>query len=62
MSVLVNHPNFGSIWLKDAKIECGFVEGLVWSESSRWNMPDDFRGEYIAMNFPISCIRKIEKS
>lgn len=52
----------GSIWLIDAVIKDSVVEGKVWdgSESGSPYMPDDYRGQYEWMNFPKSCIRKIE--
>ena len=63
MDVLINHPQFGSLWLTRAKIVDGYVEGLVWDSSDAGSpyMPDDYMGHYEYMNFPVSCIRKKEE-
>lgn len=60
MNILINHPQFGSIWLSNAKIKDGFVEGEAWDNTKVGStyMPDDYRGEWCTMNFPVSCIRK----
>jgi len=62
MNVLINHPNFGSIWLSNAKIEDGYVIGDVWDDSSVGSpyLSEDYMGQFITMNFPVSCIRKEE--
>lgn len=62
MNVLINHPNFGSVWLENAEIQDGYVIGEVWDNSQVGSafMPDDYMGELATLNFPISCIRKIE--
>lgn len=68
MNVLVNHPYFGSLWLNDAEIKKGqdgkdYVVGWVWDKSDvgHPNMPDDYTGQPMTMNFPVSCIRKKEE-
>ena len=63
MRVLVNHPAFGSLWLENAEIQDGYVVGDVWDKSGVGSglLPDDYRGQYVPMNFPITCIRKIVK-
>ena len=63
MNVLINHPNFGSLWLLDAKIKGKYVIGDVWDESGIGSpyLPDTWIGEFNTMNFPITCIRKTEK-
>lgn len=44
---VVNIKNYG--WV---------IEGLVWqSDNNAYNMPEDYRGEYEYMSFPISCIK-----
>ena len=60
MDVLINHPQFGSIWLSDAKIEGKYVIGEAWDATGVGSplLPDDYRGEFVTMNFPITCIRK----
>ena len=62
-SVLINHPSIGSLWLSNVEITGQFVSGEVWDDSDVGSpyLPDDFRGEKIAMSFPISCIRKVER-
>lgn len=61
MTVLVNHPSFGSLYLTDCEIKDGFVEGFAWDDSGASSpyMPDDYLGERIVMNFPVTCIRKV---
>lgn len=50
-SVLVSYPGFGSLWLEDAEYEGEFVVGVVPnSDGMGWAM----------MNFPRTCIRKVQ--
>lgn len=58
--VLVNHPYFGSVWLSKAYHSGELVVGEVWERGSGWNMPEDYSGEWTTMNFPLTCIRKVE--
>lgn len=63
MDILINHPKFGSLWLENAKIKNHYVIGEVWDDSECGSpyLPMDYMGQYITMNFPISCIRKHAK-
>jgi hypothetical protein len=60
-SVLCSYPGIGSVWLQNCSVENGFVMGDAWDDSQvrASTMPDDYRGEPVLMNFPLSCIRKI---
>lgn len=67
MDALVNHPHVGSVWLSDCVIVHGddgkeYVVGEAWDESDVGSpyLPDDYRGEPVTMNFPATCIRKME--
>ena len=57
-------PTMGSLWLEDVHLSDGFVVGKVWEEEGyySYNMPDDYHGQYHVMNFPLSCVRKLERS
>lgn len=61
LSVLVCYPPFGSVWVNDAEWNGDFVEGFVFDDSDRGNpyLPDDYWGENIWMNFPLSCVVKV---
>lgn len=63
MNVLINHPKFGSFWLLDAEIKNNNVVGNVFDTTDIGSsyLPDDYNGELITMNFPITCIRKTEE-
>lgn len=63
MNVLINHPQFGSIWLSNAKIEGKHVVGETWdtTEVGSPYLPDDYMGQSTTMNFPVTCIRKCQK-
>lgn len=63
MNVLINHPCVGSVWLTRAVIKDGYVIGDVWDDEQAGSpyYPDDYSGEYTTMNFPITCIRKVEE-
>ena len=52
-------PTLGSVWLENVHLSDGFVVGKVWEEVGyyQWNMPEDYHGEYVTMNFPLSCVR-----
>lgn len=63
--ILVNHPCFGSLWLSNCRIirgadGCDYVIGDAWSDDNVGSLylPDDYGGELIMMNFPVTCIRK----
>ena len=60
---LINHPCIGSLWMSNVRLRDGFVEGDVWDsgESGSPYLPDDYRGEYLLMNFPVSCVRKVQR-
>lgn len=55
---LVIEPGHGSLWLSDVRIEDGRVVGVAWDESDRGSglLPDDYTGEPLTMNFPVSCV------
>ena len=52
---LVNHPQWGSLWLENARIVGGSVVGTVYEEA-----PDGYHRMPMTMNFPATCIRKRE--
>ncbi len=56
-AALINHPAFGSLWLENARLEGDSVVGDAWDDSHA-GVPEDYKGEYVPMNFPKSCIRK----
>jgi hypothetical protein len=62
MNVLVTHPYVGSVWLMNARYDGEWVVGEASDDSGVGSalMPDDFRGESVTLNFPRSCIRKVE--
>ena len=62
LDVLIVHPAFGSLWLSDCEIKDGFVTGTTWDKTEVGSpyLPDDYMGENMVMNFPVSCIRKRE--
>lgn len=57
---LINHPLFGSLWMSNCEIANGYVIGEVWDDGDVGSpyLPNDYMGQPIMMNFPISCIRK----
>jgi len=63
MKVLINHPSVGSVWLNSAIIKDGYVIGETWDYDAVGNphLPIDYSGEYVTMNFPVTCIRKKEE-
>jgi hypothetical protein len=67
--VLVIDPGHGSYWLTRARYVDRFgspnprgryVEGLVWYYDGGWNMPDDYRGEWLPVIVPRRYVLKIE--
>ena len=58
--VLVRHPYFGSLWLRNAVVKDGYVVGEAWDDSGIGSalLPDDYRGQPETMNFPVGCIVK----
>ena len=64
--VLCADPGFGSTWLSNAYLVAGengdYVVGEAWDDSGVGSpyMPDDYRGEPVPMNFPLSCVLKVE--
>jgi hypothetical protein len=61
ISVLVVHPLFGSVWLSNAEWNPDSVAGDTWDDYYAGSpyMPDDYRGEMVPMNFPLSCVQKV---
>lgn len=64
-AALVNYPGFGSLWLTNAYVTKGeggkdFVVGEAWDDSDAGSpyMPDDYTGQPVTMNFPLTCVRK----
>jgi hypothetical protein len=57
--VLITYPWFGTLSLQVRKVANGYVEGLVWDSTMAGSpyYPDDYRGEYQYMNFPVTCVR-----
>lgn len=55
--VLVNYPGMGSLWLTGCDEQDGHVIGSVWTDEwagdVRYSVP-------LTMNFPLTCVRKIE--
>ena len=67
MNALVVHPAFGSVWLEHARMEQAengrwYVVGETWDDTGIGSlyMPDDWRGEPVLMNFPATCIMRVE--
>jgi len=60
---LVNHPHVGSVWMTNVRLCDGYVTGDVWDSRmvGFLHIPDDYRGENVPMNFPVSCVRKIQR-
>ena len=58
--ILIHHPAVGSVWLSNCHIEGDYVVGDAWDDSDVGSsyLPDDYQGEPVTMNFPISCICK----
>lgn len=59
--VLITYPGFGTLYMHIEKVLDGYVEGLVWDDSGSGSsyLPDDYRGQYEYMNFPISYIKNL---
>lgn len=57
--ILITHPSFGSLYLYGAYVANGRVVGDVWDTSGSGSplLPDDYRGEYLTMNFPLGSVR-----
>jgi hypothetical protein len=71
MNVLVIEPGHGSLWLTDATYVDRFgksnprgryVCGRGWEYDGGWNMPDDYRGQYITLTYPRRWVLKVDKS
>lgn len=61
MDVLIAHPYFGSIWLRNATINNYYVVGETDDWQSSPLLPDPQPINIPAtMNFPVSCIKKVE--
>lgn len=60
-SVVVFYPGFGSVEMKDCEVKGKFVRGLVWNTGAvgSGNMPEDYRGEWEMMNFPLTSVTKV---
>lgn len=62
MRVLINHPAFGSLWLRNAVIKGNTVEGVADNYQNGFYLPDGGLWNIpVTMNFPASCIRKREE-
>ena len=61
--VLIRHPAWGSFWGKVIDIVGTRVNISVWDDSDVGSgmLPDDYRGQPTTMNFPLTCIAKVEK-
>ena len=61
---VIIHPAFGTLYMSIKKVlpKKGIIEGLVWNETGyyQYNMPEDYHGEYEYMNFPFTCIKKLD--
>lgn len=46
--------------MSNVRLRNGYVEGDVWDKGEAGSpyLPDDYGGEYVTMNFPLSCARK----
>lgn len=62
----IAYPTMGSVYLKVERVlkasdDKLYVEGAVWEESgyNQYNMPEDYHGEYVTMNFPITCVMSL---
>lgn len=60
---LICHPLIGSVWMRDCTIDGDTIVGSVFDDGKCGSsyMPEDYRGEFVTMNFPVSCIRKQEE-
>ncbi|MFQ5772706.1 MAG: hypothetical protein ACE5HX_19380 [bacterium] len=58
-SAIIVHPCFGTLGMEIEKASSKTIEGLVWDNGKHDNMPEDYRGEYVYMCFPITCIKKL---
>ena len=54
---LVNHPAWGSLWLDNVRLRDGLVVGTAHFPHPASSFHDD----PWTMNFPIRCIRKIDR-
>jgi len=63
MKALVIDPGHGSLWLDDAYWDGDRIVGTAWDDSGRGSalLPDDYSGEPLTMNFPRSCVLRIEE-
>lgn len=61
IEVLIRNPYFGSLWLSNAEWHGDYVVGDTWDNGDAGSpyMPDDYRGEWATMNFPLSCVDKV---
>lgn len=71
MNVLVINPGHGSFWMDGAEYVDRYgkpnprgrcVRGRVWSFDGRWNMPDDYMGQYETETWPRRLVLKVEDS
>jgi len=64
MDALITHPLFGSLWLSNCRIIEVDGKKIVVGDADDTTdvgspyMPDDYRGQRVAMSFPVSCVRK----
>jgi hypothetical protein len=67
-SILITHPYVGSMWLDNAVVETAhdgkqYVSGRYFDDSDAGSsmMPDDYMGQDGWANFPVGCIRRVER-
>lgn len=64
---IITYPTMGSLHLRISNVIKAsdgkeYVEGFVWGKNGNgWNMPDDYQGEDMYMNFPITCIKELSE-
>lgn len=65
MDALVINPGHGSMWLSNIYYVTAddgeqYIVGEVWDDGDVGSpyLPDDYRGEPVTMNFPVSCMTK----
>ena len=65
ISVVLTHPQFGTVYLDNAYLvktpKGDYVVGEAWDDSDvgGYNLPDDYTGQLVTMNFPAGCIRSL---
>lgn len=61
VDVLVAYPRHGSLWLSRVEWSADSVQGETWDSSQVGSpyLPDDYSGERVWMNFPLSSVLKV---